>query len=305
MEINRFRGEFFFLSNFFPSQLTFNGLRYESAEAAFQSMKTLDMDERRRFTDISPQKAKQLGRSIRLRPDWEQIKDNVMEEILREKFAEPEMRRKLLGTGDALLVEGNFHGDTYWGICEGQGQNKLGKLLMRIRDDVRRADLTRRLFVDLDGTVAEWKTVKEFEELYTQGYFSTLQPYQAVIDAIEMIANPSNNVEVFTLSAVISDSPYAIPEKMDWIDRHMPFIGRTHRIFTVYGESKANAIPGGIRSSDVLLDDYTMNLNQWVQHAKAVKLLNGINGTKGTWKGPCVSRFTIAAEIAQTILGLM
>ena len=89
---------------------------------------------------------------------------------------------------------------------------------------------------------------------------------------------------------------------MEWLDQHMPFIPHDHRLFIHNGIEKIAAVPGGVRPSDVLLDDYTLNLNQWAKQAKAIKLLNGINGTKGTWKGAAVSRFCPADEIADAVL---
>lgn len=305
MEINKFRGKYCFLSNMYPSKLTVYGLSFESAEAAFQAMKTLNMDERKGFTSLSATAAKKHGRAIKLRPDWEEVKDEVMEQVLRAKFSVSEMAQQLLDTGDALLIEGNPYGDTYWGVCNGIGQNRLGQLLMKIRTELRRATRKRRLFVDLDGTVAEWREVKEFEELYEPGYFSSLRPYQQVIDAIRLAKESLEDIEVYTLSAIVPDSPYAVHEKTDWIERHMPFVQHHHQLFTAYGEPKTAFIPGGIRSSDVLLDDYTVNLMEWSKYAKAIKLLNGINGTKGTWKGPCVSRYAPASVIAETILSFI
>lgn len=171
---------------------------------------------------------------------------------------------------------------------------------MELREEYREPKY--RLFVDMDGTAVEWKAAEEFEDLYEKGYFSSLKPYQNVVDAIRLIFQRTAVVEIYTLSAVLPDSPYSIPEKMEWLDQHMPFIPHDHRLFIHNGIEKIAAVPGGVRPSDVLLDDYTLNLNQWAKQAKAIKLLNGINGTKGTWKGAAVSRFCPADEIADAVL---
>lgn len=300
MAITRFRDEYFFLSNFYPHKLTFHGMTFLNSEAAFQAMKTRDLAEQLQFTLLTPQEAKRLGRRVNLRPDWEQVKDYMMSAVLRAKFSDPELRNWLLATGEQELVEGNTHGDTYWGVCNGNGRNMLGKILMQLRAEYREPQ--HRLFVDMDGTVAEWKAADEFEDLYEEGYFSSLRPYQNVVEAIRLLAAGADALEIYTLSAVLPDSPYSIPEKMGWLDRYMPFIAHDHRLFIHNGVEKLSAAPGGVRPNDVLLDDYSLNLGQWVKHARAIKLLNGINGTKGTWKGASVSRFQQAEEIASAIL---
>ena len=137
--IDRFRGEHAFLSNFHRAPFRWRGRDWPTAEAAFAASKTLDERERERIrTAPSPGHAKRLGRRVKLRPDWERIKDGVMRSLLEAKFAAPALRDALLATGDAVLVEGNTWGDAYWGVCNGRGRNQLGRTLMRIRDDIRR-----------------------------------------------------------------------------------------------------------------------------------------------------------------------
>ena len=78
-----------------------------------------------------------MGRKVNLRKDWEDVKIQVMENGLRLKFQDPTLRKKLLATEDEELVEGNPWGDRYWGVCNGSGKNKLGKLLMKIRKELQ------------------------------------------------------------------------------------------------------------------------------------------------------------------------
>jgi N-glycosidase YbiA len=85
----------------------------------------------------TPGKAKQMGRKLQVRDGWDGMKLQVMEALLRQKFADPVLRQKLLDTGDAHLEEGNSWGDVWYGVCNGVGENHLGKLLMAIRDDLR------------------------------------------------------------------------------------------------------------------------------------------------------------------------
>ena len=100
-------------------------------------MKTLDINQRSAIANAStPGLAKKMGRSVSLRPDWEDIKDDVMLEGLYRKFTNDELAEWLLDTGDEELVEGNWWGDRYWDVCKGIGQNKLGKLLMKVREEL-------------------------------------------------------------------------------------------------------------------------------------------------------------------------
>ena len=135
--IDRFDGEHRFLSNFYPAQVLLDGVVYPSAEHAFQAAKTTDESLRREILCCdTPGKAKQKGRRLPLRSDWETIKISVMEKLIHDKFLDPALRQKLIATGDAILVEGNWWGDTFWGICNKEGENHLGRILMRERDKI-------------------------------------------------------------------------------------------------------------------------------------------------------------------------
>ena len=83
---------------------------------------------------MKPAEAKKLGRRVELRPEWEYIKERVMFEIVLNKFNQnPQLAKMLLATGEEELVEGNTWGDRTWGVCDGVGQNRLGKILMKVR----------------------------------------------------------------------------------------------------------------------------------------------------------------------------
>lgn len=136
--IDRFDGDYAFLSNFYECPVEFADLKFGSSEAAFQAMKTPLRNEQYLFVDARPREAKIMGRSIGLRANWEQIKDTFMYLIVLAKFTQnADLRKQLLATGDEELVEGNYWHDTYWGVCDGVGQNKLGKILMRVREELR------------------------------------------------------------------------------------------------------------------------------------------------------------------------
>ena len=131
-----------FLTNFYEIPVTWEGLTYPSNEAAFQAAKVLSDEDRLPFTLLPPAKAKRRGRQVTLRSDWEQVKTRVMTEIVRAKFTQhPELAARLLATGDALLIEGTTWGDTCWGIdlTTGEGENRLGQILMQIRAELRSA----------------------------------------------------------------------------------------------------------------------------------------------------------------------
>ena len=106
--IQQFRENYDFLSNFYLCSVLFNGIIFLSSEAAFQAQKTKDPEQQKAFADLSPAKAKSVGRSVTLRDDWENVKFQIMYEVCRAKFSlHPELAKMLLDTGDALLIEGN------------------------------------------------------------------------------------------------------------------------------------------------------------------------------------------------------
>ena len=132
-----FRNEYFFLSNFYPAVV----YGYSTVEHAYQAAKTTDAAERTKIRAArTPAEVKRLGRRVHLRPDWAGIKDMVMETLLRRKFKNyPALSRALLETGKVELVETNTWHDSYWGECNCRkcptGENRLGKLLMKLRDE--------------------------------------------------------------------------------------------------------------------------------------------------------------------------
>ena len=133
--IGWFRGDNSYLSNFYECEFVYNGIRYCNSEAAFQAQKDLTRSEE--FSDLTAKQAKRLGRKVNLRPDWEDVKITLMYEILSEKFKQnPELAEKLKSTKEYLLVEGNTWNDTFWGVCNGVGQNYLGVTLMFVREDL-------------------------------------------------------------------------------------------------------------------------------------------------------------------------
>lgn len=141
--INCFKDEYFFLSNFYESYTTINHIVYPTIEHFFQAQKAMNIEERKAIIEASsPNIAKAIGRKVQLRPHWEEIKDQVMYDGVKAKFSKnPILKEKLLATGDAELIEGNWWNDTYWGVCKGVGYNKLGQILMRVRDELNKENI--------------------------------------------------------------------------------------------------------------------------------------------------------------------
>ena len=137
--INKFFGEYRWLSNFWAVEVVLDGVTYNSTEAANQAAKTLDMKEREEIRAATTFKqAKHLGYLVTLRKDWEKVKLQVMEDLLQQKFKHPDLRAKLIATYPEELIEKNTWNDTFWGQCKGKGENHLGKLLMKIREELIR-----------------------------------------------------------------------------------------------------------------------------------------------------------------------
>jgi N-glycosidase YbiA len=143
--IRGFSREYRWLSNFYVAGCLVlrddeEEILYPSVEHAYQAAKTLDHEERKHIALVGrPGNVKSAGRSVELRPGWEEIKLEVMLGLLRQKFRIPHLKKKLLATGDTELIESNTWGDKFWGVDKwtGEGKNYLGKLLMQIRNELR------------------------------------------------------------------------------------------------------------------------------------------------------------------------
>lgn len=136
--INSFRGQYYFLSNFYDAKVEWDENTYLNNEAAFQSAKLIDKEKRSSFSHLDPSSAKRKGRRVKLRDDWEKVKFDIMYEIVKCKFEQNiDLKDKLLSTGEQELVESNSWGDKIWGKVNGVGQNNLGKILMKVREELR------------------------------------------------------------------------------------------------------------------------------------------------------------------------
>ena len=141
-----------------------------------------------------------------------------------------------------------------------------------------------RIFFDMDGVLARYRQVP-YEEMLREGFFEDLDPQEETLEALKSLAKDPA-LEVCVLSAVIGENPYALGEKQRWLraqlGEDLPLI---KSIFPLCGTSKRDAVPGGVRPTDILIDDYNANLRDWSTQAVSIKYLNGINDRHGSWKG--------------------
>lgn len=145
--IAEFTGKYRFLSNFWSCFITYEGVIYPSVENAYQAAKCKNASDRERFVNIKASEAKKLGKVVEMRPDWEEIvheeydpvpvKISIMYSLVEQKFSTNPLKRFLLETGDEEMQEGNYWGDTYWGTVNGWGKNHLGKILMKVREELK------------------------------------------------------------------------------------------------------------------------------------------------------------------------
>ncbi len=160
--------------------------------------------------------------------------------------------------------------------------------------------MKQRIFVDMDGTIAYWEAGASYEEVCTAGYFLNLEPVHCMINAIRYLIR--NEYDVYVLSAVIDKNRER--EKRAWLRMYLPEVKKENYIFVPCGENKADYISDKCEN-DILLDDYSENLHGW--HGIGIKVMNGINGTKGTWNGMKIHGYMstrqIVSELKECIQG--
>ena len=164
-----------------------------------------------------------------------------------------------------------------------------------------------RIFVDMDGTLARFHDeVKYLERMWEEGFFKELKPFEEIVDSIHILKRDNPEAEIFILSAAIEgEPPYCQQQKHEWLDRYLPEIDRSHRIFTEIGKPKADYIEGGISATDILIDDYNKGLEEWEKSGgTAVKCVNNINhkGLVGPlWEGKLIHNDDFPSAIASDI----
>lgn len=131
----KFRDNYAFLSNFYPTPLLYRGVVWPSAEHAYQSAKLVVPAQREILLTLPAKQIKRWIKQQTIQPNWLALREQVMEEVVRIKFQNPKLRAMLCKI-DEPIIEENWWGDTFWGVCDGQGQNKLGCILTKIRDEI-------------------------------------------------------------------------------------------------------------------------------------------------------------------------
>lgn len=143
-----------------------------------------------------------------------------------------------------------------------------------------------RLFIDMDGTINYFNNnIDSLESVYSKGYFSSLQPRNQIIEAIKEYSK--HDSEIYVIANVI-DSPYAVNEKNEWLDKYLPELDQQHRIFVPYGKNKTDYIQGNITKMDFLIDDSEANLIEWNKQGSSIKLVNELNDRESTWDGESI-----------------
>ena len=139
--IKEFQNEYRWLSNFWPCSIPYKGRVFPNVENAFHSEKNSSQEWKDFCAEHEDPRLvkKTCHESIDLRADWEEVKEGIMLELVRIKFSQDPLRKQLLDTHEQELQEGNTWGDTFWGIDmeTGKGENRFGKILMKIRSELQ------------------------------------------------------------------------------------------------------------------------------------------------------------------------
>jgi ribA/ribD-fused uncharacterized protein len=138
-EIKGFSGEYRWLSNFYQLEypINFLGQEFNTTENLYQAMKCNDYEDFVTIANSSPALAKKLGRQVKLVKNWDLIRLQTMEFVQLLKYEQPTLRNLLIETGDAYIEETNHWNDIFFGVCNGIGENHLGKIIMKIRKHIK------------------------------------------------------------------------------------------------------------------------------------------------------------------------
>lgn len=149
--ILEFKGNYFFLSNYYERPMEYRGYRCTSSESAYQAMKAKEEKMKEHICGLSADDARHLAHKLEKEDknfridNWDNLKYGIMLDIVREKFNQhKDLATKLVATGNSYLEEGNNWGDIYYGVCNGVGQNNLGKILMQVRKELRESMENRK-----------------------------------------------------------------------------------------------------------------------------------------------------------------
>lgn len=177
--IDRFKGQYDWLSNFYPVNVEYDGEDYPSVEHAYMSAKSDDMKWKMFCMnhENSAGEVKKKSREVELVEGWDTIKNEVMRKCLESKFNQEPFRQKLLDTGDFIIREGNWWNDTYWGIClkKQYGQNMLGNLIMSIRSNLALDVVAKKYKIKVPKSLDIENVRRDFTQKLSD-LFSGVQP---------------------------------------------------------------------------------------------------------------------------------
>jgi len=224
-ENETFKDRLSFLSNMHPCVIEYKGYLFTCVESAYQSMKCDLLIDKKKFIGIDGYKAKKLGQKIAIRSDWDNIKFRVMKEILEIKFNKEPFRSKLLEI-DGQITEFNYWRDTYWGVCNGVGDNNLGKILMNIRDrlsktkNIHNEDLyTRKNYIEYDhiGFTANSTLTRDGKLVMGAGNAKTVRDKVKGIDErIGIILSKLDNKSKYGIIFDTKTKMFAFQTKINW-----------------------------------------------------------------------------------------
>lgn len=127
-------------------------------KAHFQAQKCSDEEEKKLFNNIDGFLAKKYGKKVSLKPNWNTVRVSIMEEVVWAKFKQnPDLARKLVKV-EGVIQEENYWNDTFWGVCNGEGENNLGKILMKIRDELREVSSETKIYIS-SYEETDWKNI--------------------------------------------------------------------------------------------------------------------------------------------------
>lgn len=216
LKITNFRGDWFCFSNFYPVTVTFDDVKYGYVETAYVAAKTLDLEARRVLSlefnpRLSAGQGKRIGKGFKerglLRPDWHEVNVDIMRSLLIQKFSYSILKRKLLSSFTAELVEENTWHDIFWGVCVGQrdgivcqkglhepiGENWLGRLLMEVRTSIVAGTFTPQLGLEPQRRPQAPPPVASVEPLSS----SPLPPVEPVSEPTSQQSSPEPSGSLF------------------------------------------------------------------------------------------------------------
>lgn len=164
-----------------------------------------------------------------------------------------------------------------------------------------------RVFWDMDGTLAKWRSSATFSDLYKKGYFASLEPETALCKLANKLFKRSE-LENYILTSFLTDSAYAKDEKLQWLKNNIPDLKLENVICVPYGIKKSSFVEDAshkeLSEKDILIDDHSPNLISWeTAGGKSVKWINGVNNSgKSTYSGTRINDVFQIEHILDSLL---